>query len=67
MIFKYFIIGSIIAFGLCVMLTPSDNKPAKTADDFIAEKIANGQELNWLEKKVLRDEREQWRKQHPNR
>lgn len=62
-------VGLIMIIGigliaLIVLISPKSDAPSKTADDFIAEKLANGEELNWLDKKVLRDEREQARKNH---
>ena len=45
---------SILLFFLVVGFSGSNNKP-ETAQDIIAKKIANGEELNWLDKKVVKE------------
>lgn len=49
------IVGVILFFVLITLIAPSDNKPSKTALENVCEKIDKGQELNWLDKKVLDD------------
>ena len=46
-----------IAFMCLVGSCLPENKPANTANDYITEKLANGEELNWLDKKVLEEQR----------
>lgn len=48
------ILALVSCFIIWVMF--SDGEPSKTADEIIAQKLANGGELNWLDKKYLRDE-----------
>jgi hypothetical protein len=61
---KLFLVGCIAIWVLSMLLSSQDNSPA-TSEDIIAKKLANGEELNWAEKQVVKEWQNQGRKNNP--